>query len=335
MSKRETALVTGAGGFIGRHLVADLLASGQRVIALDVNLSAIEHTRSHEYLRLAQLDIRCHDAVCDLIGEADVIYHLAAAHLEVGEQESYYHAINVVALHNMLNAAAKAGVRRFIHCSTVGVYGPLASTPADEETQCHPDIAYEKTKLEGERAVIQAAAENKLSAVIIRPSWVYGPQCPRTEKLLRSIRKRRFFFVGNGENLRHPIYINDLLRALQLAATAEIPSGEVIIAAGPEAVTTRDLVTRIQTLSATRHSIPTLPLLPVLIACRVLEVVFALFNKQPPFSTRSLKFFTESSAFDGAKAQKVLGFTPTVALADGLAETIARIRGNTGTASDT
>jgi nucleoside-diphosphate-sugar epimerase len=324
MTGLSTALITGAGGFIGRHLVSELLAAGHRVIALDINLQAINHLQGHERLRLAQVDVRSHDAVAKVMAGVDLVFNLAAAHLEVGKPDSYYRDINIRAVEKMLETAAAANVRRFIHCSTVGVYGPLASVPADEQTPCNPDIAYEATKLAGERAVVKAAAT--MSTLVIRPSWVSGPDCPRTEKLLRSLKKRRFFFVGSGENLRHPIYVSDLLVALQLAATAELPSGEVIIAAGPTPVTTRQLVSSILQQCASHYRPPTLPLALVLPACQVLEYLYGTLNKQPPFSRRSLKFFTESSAFDDTKARKQLGFVATVELAEGLGKTIEHAR---------
>jgi dihydroflavonol-4-reductase len=95
-------------------------------------------------------------------------------------------------------------VRRFVHCSTVGVYGPLESLPADETTPPMPDIAYERSKLEGEAAIRSVAEEAGLEAVILRPTWVYGPLCPRTQKLIRTVARKRFFFRGDGSNRRHP-----------------------------------------------------------------------------------------------------------------------------------
>jgi nucleoside-diphosphate-sugar epimerase len=329
MTDHETVLVTGAGGFIGRHLVDYLLARNRKVIALDVDPDALQRLHAHPRLRQVELDIRSHGSVKALIKDADLIFHLAAAHLEVGVDEAYYRAINVKALKNMLHAAARENVRRFVHCSSVGVYGPLATVPADENTVCKPAIAYELTKLEGEEAVRSAVSSQGLSAIIIRPSWVYGPDCPRTLKLLRAINKRRFFFVGDGQNLRHPLYIADLLSAFELASTVSTPSGETVIVAGPSAVTTRELVERIITLSGIRYSPPVLPLGPVAVVCWLMEKAFALTGQQPPFSTRSIKFFTENSSFTTTKARELLGFEPTVSLDDGLSRTLtyARQRG--------
>ncbi len=322
----ETILVTGAGGFIGRHLVGHLLDSGHRVIAVDIDLRGVRGRFDHKHVTLTELDIRDHGGVAELIREADVVYHLAAAHLEVGLDEAHYRTINVDALQPMLRAAADGRVRRFVHCSTVGVYGPLSALPADETTPCNPDIAYERTKLEGEEAVQEAVSSLGLNAIIFRPSWVYGPECPRTLKLLRAILGQRFFFVGKGDNFRHPIYISDLLDAFELAAATSIDPGDTLIIAGPRAITTRELAEKIIASAGLTYRPPSLPLGPVALACRILELAFRSVGREPPFSTRSIKFFTESSAFSIEKARSLLGFEPAIDIDEGLARTLAYAR---------
>jgi nucleoside-diphosphate-sugar epimerase len=318
----NVALVTGAGGFIGAHLVEHLLKSEQKVIAVDIHLDAVRHLQGRPGLRLVELDIRATSEMAELISEADTIYHLAAAHLDVLKDNDYYHAVNVDAVREMIGAAAAAGVTRFVHCSSVGVYGSLETVPADEETACHPDIAYERTKLAGEQAVLDAVAATDISAIILRPSWVYGPGCPRTMKLIRTIANRRFFFAGNGENLRHPVFISDLLDAFDRASVSDVPSGEVLIIGGPEAVTTRELVSAISELTGTRARPPTFPFWFVTAGCYAVEGAFKVIGKPPPFSSRSLKFFSENSAFSIDKARRLLGFEPKTSLNKGLEATI-------------
>ncbi len=322
----DTIVVTGAGGFIGRHLVGRLLDSRHRVIAVDIDFRDVRERFDQKRVTLAELDIRDHNSVAELIHEADVVYHLAAAHLEVGFDEAYYRKINVDALRAMLRASANGQVRRFVHCSTVGVYGPLAAFPADETTSCNPEIVYELTKLEGEEAVREAVSSFGLDAIILRPSWVYGPECPRTLKLLRAILGRRFFFVGKGDNFRHPIYISDLLDAFELATEAPVNSGETLIIAGPRPITTRELTEKIVACAGLSYQPPSLPLGPVVLACRLMELAFGSIGRQPPFSSRSIKFFTESSAFSIEKARGLLGFEPAIDIDQGLALTLAYAR---------
>ena len=256
---------------------------------------------------------------------ADIIFHLAAAHLDVTAPESHYRAVNVDALGSLLRIAEEAGVQRFVHCSTVGVYGPLETLPADEETPCRPDIAYEKTKLDGEALVRTAAGEGSLSTIILRPAWVYGPGCPRTLKLLHSIARKKFFFVGSGGNMRHPLYVADLLQAFEIAATRQADSGSTFIIAGPEAVSVRDLFDAASEALEVPYNPITVPTALVAAGCTMIEKVFAALHKEPPFSSRSLKFFTESSAYSTRNARERLGFEASTALSEGLSVTISTL----------
>jgi nucleoside-diphosphate-sugar epimerase len=323
---RRKVLVTGAGGFIGRNLVRDQLDRGHSVTATDVDLSGLEAMRLGGDLRCQQADIRSTSDLRPLLKDCDSVFHLAAAHLDVLREEAYYHDVNVRAAGSFARVAAEEGVGRFVHCSTVGVYGALQSLPADEETRPAPDIPYEETKLAGERAVREALSGATTSTVILRPAWVYGPYCPRTLKLIRTIARRRFFFVGDGMNSRHPVYISDMLEAFELAATRGLPSGEVIIIAGPEAVSVQRLVELIIAELGMDYAPLRLPTWFMEATCLAVEKTAALVGREPPFSRRSLKFFSESSAFDISKAVRVLEFHPQIRTREGLQLTIRYYR---------
>jgi nucleoside-diphosphate-sugar epimerase len=326
MGGRRKVLVTGAGGFIGRSLVKDQLDRGYSVTATDVNLSGLEAMRLGGDLRCQQADIRSTSDMRPLLKHCDSVFHLAAAHLDVLSEEAYFREVNVQAAESFARAAAEEGVDRFVHCSTVGVYGALQSLPANEETRPAPDIPYEETKLAGEQAVREALSGTSMSAVILRPAWVYGPYCPRTLKLIRTIARRRFFFVGDGTNLRHPVYISDMLDAFELAATRELRSGEVIIIAGPEAVSIQRLVVLIITELGMDYAPLRLPAWFMEATCLAVEKIAGIVGREPPFSRRSLKFFTESSEFDISKALRILEFDPQIDTRKGLQLTIQHYR---------
>lgn len=321
MAVQETALVTGAGGFIGSNLVDDQLARGRRVIAIDVHLDRLDHLKANPACELCVGDVRDTELLARAMAGVDYLFHLASAHLEVSRSEAYFWETNVEAVKSLLERARAAGVRRFVHTSSVGVYGPLATLPADEGSECHPDILYERTKLKGEEAVLRFVADTGFPAVILRPAWVYGPRCPRTLKLFRSIRKRRFVMVGEGQNFRHPIHIRDMLAAFELAATRPGIEGQTFVVASDEAVRLKDLIAEIIAVQGLSFSPVRVPMGIMTALCLGVEGVFKVLGKEPPFSTRSLKFFTESSSFDIAKARRLMGFEPAVALNAGLSET--------------
>jgi nucleoside-diphosphate-sugar epimerase len=324
--RRRKVFVTGAGGFIGSNLVRDQLARGYGVVATDIDLGRLDALQLEGDLVRAEIDIRAVETMRRYVRGVDTIFHLAAAHLDVLKDESHFYDVNARASGDFVRLAAEEGVRRFVHCSTVGVYGSLDTLPADEETRPEPDIPYERTKLAGEQAVRDAASESGLSTVIVRPAWVYGPLCPRTLKLIRSIARRRFLFVGDGANLRHPIYIADMLEAFELAAVRAIPSGEIVIAAGPETVSVRRLVELIVEELGIRYRPVRVPEWLMQAVCLAVEKTAGLVGREPPFSRRSLKFFTDSSAFTIAKAERLLDFRPRFDTRRGLRLTIQHCR---------
>jgi nucleoside-diphosphate-sugar epimerase len=325
-SRQEPArvLVTGAGGFIGRHLVADQLRRGRTVVAFDRDVSALQGL-SHPDLRVVEADVRAESRVRDAVSGVEVVFHLAAAHLSVRASASEYRQVNVDALRALIDISRSEGVGRFVHCSTVGVYGRLPSVPADEDTPCAPEFDYEKTKLEGEARLLDAHRSDGFPVVILRPAWVYGPGCPRTEKLFRAIAAGRFVVAGRGHRLRHSIYIRDAIRAMELAASVPGVEGQVLILADDRAQSIRTLVDEIAEVEGVRPP-PAVPAPLLYLAGSGAELLFGLLGKEPPLSRRTLRFFSGNTSFRTERARRALGFVPRYSLRAGLEET-ARIRG--------
>ncbi len=318
-------LVTGAGGFIGRHLVADQLKKSRDVTAVDLDLGALETIDDHPRLERVEADFTDPEPIQDLLAGQDVVFHLASLHLETAVDEDLFWKVNAEGSLGFVEQSHEAGVRRFVHCSTVGVYGDIEEPPADEDTECHPDIAYEKSKLAGERYVCDYAERTGYPLVVIRPAWVYGFGCPRTLKLARTIQSGRFFYVGDGKNLRHPIYIDDMLEGFELAVTHPNAPGQVLIMAGPRAVTIRTLVAIIAQELGVQEPRLRLPRPLVWAGALAVEKGFGLLGKEPPFSRRSLKFFDGDTAFAIDKARRAVGFDPRVELHEGMNHTLAEM----------
>jgi nucleoside-diphosphate-sugar epimerase len=315
-------LITGGGGFIGSHLVDSQLAQGRHVRTVDLHVERLAHTIDHPRLEAVVGDLLEPELVEGLVNGVDLVYHLASAHLDVSLTDDYYREVNVDVTIGLLKAARAASVSRVVHCSSVGVIGDVKNPPADESSPCHPTNIYEQTKLAGEQAALQYAAEKGYPVVVARPAWVYGPRCPRTEKLFRTIGKGRFPLFGDGRTLRHPVYVSDAVRGLELCAETAGAAGQVYIIAGDEVVTVEMLVGTIAEILAVRPPALHLPIALGRVGGYALELAFKPLGRQAPFSRRSLDFFLKDNAYLTGKARRELGFEPRVGLHTGLVETL-------------
>lgn len=320
------AVITGANGFLGRHLVLDQLARGRRVRAVDLHRGRLEDLASHHGLEIHGADICDRDAMRPLVEGADIVFHLASAHLAVALGDAEYWRINRDGALALARLCHEAGVGRFVHCSSVGVYGEIADPPADETTPCRPDLVYEKSKLAGEEAVLAYQRQTGFALTVMRPVWVYGPGCPRTEKIFRSLRKGTFFYFGSGRSLRHCLHVDDFNQACELCASRPEAIGKTYIIGDAAAVTVKELLNAMADAGGFRRPWIHLPLLiarPLLAAA---EKLFLALGREPVVSTRSLKFFTNNTAFSIARARSGLGFEPRLDVAEGMRRTWAAIR---------
>ena len=317
----ERSLVTGAAGFIGAHLCRRLAGLGHQVIALDARPQP--DALRLDGIRFVRADLRDPVQWADELRATRTVFHLASVHLQVNAPEEEYRAVNRDAALALVDASHARGVERFVHVSTVGIYGHVQHPPATEDAPRQPTNAYERTKLEGEVAVAEVANRHGVDLRVLRPAWVYGPGCHRTARLLRTIKRRRFVFIGEGTNLRHPVFVSDVVDALVLESERTPGMRRDHIVAGPAAMPLRELVNACATVLGVPAPGITLPRQAALAIGRGAELGGRLLGKEPPFSRRSLAFFENDNAFDCSAARRDLGYVARVDFADGLRTTLA------------
>jgi len=320
-------LVTGGTGFAGSHLVRQLIADGHRVRVLTRRPERVPANLSPR-AEVIGGDITDEDSVRKAVAGTDTIFHLAAAHQEPGIRDSRYREVHVDGTARLLEVAKSENVRRFVHCSTVGVLGNIETPPADETWQLNPEEIYQETKSEAETLALNFQKQHGLPVTVARPTAIYGPGDMRLLKLFRMIAKRRFVLLGKGAVQYHLIHIQDLVRGLRMLASHPEAVGHAFILAGREYCTLKVLTARIA-----RHlGVPppglTLPVTPFLLAGTVAERVCIPLGINPPIYRRRVEFFTKSRAFSIEKARRRLGFEPLVELDDGLKNTIAWYQAN-------
>ncbi len=233
-----------------------------------------------------------------------------------------YRAVNALAVRDVVEAAARAGVRRVVHCSTVGVHGDVEHPPANEDAPLKPGDVYQETKLEGERLAREAAQQFGIEVTIARPTGIYGPGDRRLLKLFRGVARGRFPILGRGKIYYHLTYIDDLVDGFRLCGEHPDGAGRTYILAGGEVTTLNELVALVAEVAGVRPPRLHLPVWPFWVAGAVCEAVCAPFGIEPPLYRRRVDFYTKSRAFDIARARRELGYDPQIGLRDGILRTL-------------
>lgn len=315
-------LVTGGTGFIGSRLALRCLGDGHHVVAMGRERSPVE-AENRQRIENAGGEVVVGSVtdralVYDVISGCDVVVHLAAVQHEMDVPDEVFREVNVEGTRIVAQGAAGEGVARFVHGSTIGVYGD-PDGPVDESTPLAPDDIYGRTKAEGE-AVVRDLVDD-LPAVVIRIPEVYGPGDRRLLKLFRGVRNGTFPMLGAGDNLHHPVFVEDLLDGLLLAGDRPEAVGETLLLPGSEALTTRQMARKVADAVDTHPPRLRLPLGPFVVLATVLETVLRPMGVQPPLHTRRLDFFRKSFRVDSERASRVLGYRPETSFAEGARRT--------------
>jgi dihydroflavonol-4-reductase len=312
-------LVTGATGFTGRHLVRALVADGQRVRVIVRSSSRARELLPPEVQVIAG-DLADPELVPRAMPGVRTVYHLAAVYREAKHSDVHYRAVNVAASRRLLDAAVASGVRRYVHCSTVGVHGHIAVPPADERSAYDPGDVYQATKCEAEQLAL--SYRNRLPLTVARPTAIYGPEDTRLLKFFRMVARGRFPLVGGGENYYHMVYVDDLVRGLRLLGTHPGAVSEVFILGGERYVKLGELAGMIAEAARVPPPRLRLPARPFQIAGTICEKLCVPFGIEPPIHRRRVDFYTKSRAFSIEKAKRMLGYRPQVSLEDGIRRTL-------------
>ena len=195
-------LVTGGTGFIGSHLAEQGRRLGAEVVVLGLT-DRPEEQANVELLRGMGVEVLpgsitdaelCRRAVRG----ATHVFHLAVAMREGAKSDEFFESVNLDGTRRLLEASSAEGVRRFVYCSTIGIYGHRAPGITREDSPLAPGNIYERTKVAAERLVREFGAERSLPYVILRPADVYGPRDQRLLKLFKGVSAGRFPFFGEG-----------------------------------------------------------------------------------------------------------------------------------------
>ena len=311
----KNAMVTGAAGFVGRAVVEELIGAGYSVRAL---CKPSTDTRPLENLQveIVRGDIVNEDDCLTACKGIDTVFHIAALFRQAKFPDSEYYRINRDGTAKVLNAAITSGVRKFVHCSTLGVNGDIPNPPADESQPYAPCDVYQSSKVEAEKVIIEAIEKHRIDATIIRPAMIWGPGDRRLFKLFKGIKLRKMPLIGNGKQLCHWILVQDLARAFRLAAEVPAARGQTYIIAGQKPLS---LLATMQQI-ARSYDVALLPfrvpVYPIYLLGGLCELLCAPFGVEPPLFRRRVAFFMKSRAYVTKKAESELGFKSKFSVED-------------------
>ncbi len=320
MAKRTESLkilVTGGTGFAGSHLVFRLVKKGELVRVLVRKNSNIDYLKKLD-VELCVGDVTDKSSIKAALKGVNVVYHIAALFRQARFPDKAYWQVNVQGTQNMLEAGYEEGVKRFVHCSTIGVLGHITSPPADETYPYNPGDVYQRSKCEGEKLALRFFQDKKFPVVIARPTAIYGPGDMRLFKLFKYVSSGKMIILGSGNIFYHLVYVEDLARGFELCAQKDDATGQVYILGGDKYLTLNelaDLIARVLGVSLSKIHLPVLPVKVLSILCEKACVPLGI---EPPLYRRRIDFFTKSRAFNISKAKKELGYKPEFDLETGL-----------------
>ncbi len=301
-------IVTGAAGFIGSNLVEALLSQGHHVIGVDrftdyydtrVKHRNLTHILRRPRFQLIQEDIRNLDWT-SLLKDVDIVYHQAAqagVRASWGEGFQAYTELNVNSTQVLLEAAKEANLSRFVYASSSSVYGNAMAFPTSETTLPQPVSPYGVTKLAAEHLCSLYHANYGVPTVSLRYFTVYGPrQRPDMafHKFLKAaLDDEPISVYGDGQQTRDFTFVKDAVAANLAAGIVPEAVGEVFNIGGGSRITLRDTISIMEEVVGKP------------IAINYME---------------SSKGDARHTCADGSKAQKLLDFTPSVSLQEGLTQ---------------
>lgn len=321
-------LVTGATGLLGSHIAEQLVRRGQKVRAL---VRANADTSFIDDLGVEKIigDLANREALELACQGVRVVYHSAAKVGDWGPWEEFQ-KVTIDGTRNLLEAAERADVQRFLHISSISAYGYVDGDGVvlDETAPLGQDLYrwsyYSKAKVMAEELVWRSHKEGRLSATVIRPSWLYGPRDRASiGRLVDAIGRGRAKLIGDGENRLSLAYAGNVAEASILAANSDAGRGEAYNCNSDGQITQReyfDAIANVLEVPAVRKCVP----YGVAKTVGFLMEIFgrATGRKDPPMVSRYAVWLIGRKIMFSTDKIRRLGWSPSVDYETGIPMTV-------------
>ena len=306
---QEKILITGASGFIGGHLMNSLKQDGKDVVGVDLKSDCKD---------VIKADLSKPETVKDALKDCSIVIHTAAMVSNAMSDEEMWKT-NVLNTSKLIKLAIECNVKRFVHISSIVVYGNIAEGKINEKIPANSVGGnYVHTKILSEHALLQAKLKNDIELVILRPGDVYGPGSrPWIIEPIKAIKNRQFMLPAKGQGFFRPVFIDDLIKGIKLACNAESASGEIINLSCEGYVTTEEYFTyHYQWLGKSKPLVVSTK--TALILSIITTFIFKLFGRLNEASPATVHQLSTKSWYSIKKAQKLLGWRPETSLDNGM-----------------
>ena len=322
-------VVTGAAGFLGRHVVARGLSLGHEVVAVVRHADDARRAGVLPSARVVQADLGDRAALSKALEGAELVCHCAAA-IPGSANEDEFWASNVEGTSNLVDAAMAEGVRRLVYVSSDSVYGDAGTSDAVEDQPLNPSYfdegVYPRSKLEGEHRVLAASRVGRIESVIVRTCLLIGPGRSPGSSFLRYWAGVRVHPLWGGGRARISVAdVDDVAAAVLLAATLPAAANRIYNVSGERPVAWRDIVQAIAEATGRRHRVLALPGTAALPLATLLHR--ALSGPAPRWARRfdpmRIRFMVADHAMDIHRIRSELGYRPVWSLGESVRRTLS------------
>ncbi len=312
-TRYRKVFITGALGFMGRALSTQYHTLGAETRGLDVRADASVNVVAGDVSRPEEWQAAL--AGCDL-----VIHTAAIVTNNVSREEAW--RVNVLGTRRVLDAAIKAGVKRFVHVSSLAAMRFILEDQADESAPVMPTgNPYVDTKIASEQVVLAAHSAGEIPCTIVRPADIYGPNSrPWTLIPVQMIQKGLFLLPAHGQGVFRAIYIDDLVNGVMLAAEKDEGIGQIFILGGEVATTCEKFFGHYYRMM--RKNGPRM--LSTSTAVAIAEagrMIFKLLGKPTELGRGAMEMLSKKNTVSNKKAHDLLGWYPQVDLEEGMRRT--------------
>ena len=317
----QKILVTGSTGFIGGHITRRLL--GRECAA--VRMLARDARKANELVKLGagavEGDLGDMASLERAVEGTEAVVHAAAQVSSVPKRETFAQS-NCRGTENLLWAAARAGVRRVVHLSSIAVFGmPAEGEITDRSPRGTSGDPYAASKYDAEVAVERYSRERGLPVIILRPSAVYGPGSTHWSVIpLKRIKKGKFFLVEEGQGLLNYVYIDNLVDAVVLALQSNAAASDAFIV-NDGAVTWCEFFMAYARMAGIVKKLPSVSLLGAKIWARYRNLVAAVNRESSRVPAEALGFLAARAVYHQTHIEETLGHHPRIDLREGMSRT--------------